>query len=136
MKRFAPTLATMLAAVNARTAPTVPAPQWARHFASQGVTGTFVLFEPSANRMLAFDEARAKERWLPASTFEIAIALIGLEAGAVADEREVFRCDGKPKRYDAWERNHTIASAMQENVVWVFQAIARRVGKPARGGCR
>lgn len=133
MKRFAPTLAMMLAALHAQAAPTVPAPQWERHFAARGVTGTFVLFEPAANRTLACNGARAAERFLPASTFKIPHALIGLETGAVADEHEVFRWDGKPKRFDAWERDHTLPSAMRDSVVWVFQAIARRVGKPAMG---
>ena len=133
MKRFAPTLAMMLASLNAQAAPTVAAPQWERHFAFQGVSGTFVLDEPGANRLRAYDEARASERFLPASTFKIANALIGLEAGAVADEHEVFKWDGKPKRFDAWERDHTLATAMRDSAVWVFQAIARRVGKPAMG---
>ncbi len=133
MKRFAPTLAMMLAALHAEAAPTIAAPQWERHFAFQGVTGTFVLFEPAADRTLAFNEARAAERFLPASTFKIPHALIGLETGAVADEHEVFRWDGKPKRFDAWERDHTLPTAMRDSAVWVFQAIARRVGKPAMG---
>ncbi|MBK7660457.1 MAG: hypothetical protein IPJ28_15655 [Betaproteobacteria bacterium] len=63
-----------------------------------GVSGTFVLDEPGANRLRAYDEARASERFLPASTFKIPHALIGLETGAVVDEHEVFRWDGKPKR--------------------------------------
>jgi beta-lactamase class D len=133
MKRFAPTLAVMLAALHAEAARTLPAPQWERHFAFQGVTGTFVLHEPAANRLLAFNESRAAERFLPASTFKIPNALIGLETGAVADEHEVFRWDGKPRRFDAWERDHTLPTAMRDSVVWVFQAIARRVGKPAMG---
>jgi len=45
----------------------------------------------------------------------------------------VFKWDGKPKRFDAWERDHTLSTAMQGSAVWVFQAIARRVGKPTMG---
>lgn len=133
MKRCAPTLALMLAALDAPAADVVPVPAWGCHFAAHGVEGTFVLHDAKANRVHVHDGERARQRFLPASTFKIASALIGLETGAVRDEHEVFRWDGKAKRFDAWERDHTLPSAMRESVVWVFQEIARRVGRPAMG---
>jgi beta-lactamase class D len=41
----------------------------------------------------------------------------------------VFRWDGKPKPVAAWERDHTLDSGMQASAVWMFQEVARRVGK-------
>jgi beta-lactamase class D len=120
----------MLASLHARPATQEVAPQWERHFREQGVAGTFVLHETGPNRTTVYDEARAREGFLPASTFKVPLALIGLETGAVADENEVFRWDGKPRWRESWERDHTMPSAMAESVVWVFQAIARRVGRP------
>ena len=75
------------------------------------------------------DEARSRQRYLPASTFKIVNALIGLEVGSITDENEVFHWDGKPKVRAAWERDHTLASGMRESVVWMFQEVARRTGK-------
>ena len=41
-------------------------------FESNGVAGTFVLFDREADAMFVWNEARAKERFIPASTFKIA----------------------------------------------------------------
>src|SRR5690606_28529958 len=56
-------------------------------------------------------------------------ALIGIETGAIAGEDEVFRWDGTAKPVDAWEADHTLATGLRESVVWMFQEVARRVGK-------
>lgn len=122
----------LLALFNGLTggAPCIEArPEWRRHFERHGVPGTFVLFRPLQDRHLVFDEARARRRFLPASTFQVALGVIGLETGAIADEREVFRWDGTPKPRGEWERDQTLASAMREGAAWTFQEVARRVGK-------
>lgn len=119
----------LFASLTAGAAPTIARPEWQRHFEAHGVTGTFVLFEPASDRYLALNEARGRQRFLPASTFKIANALIGLETGAIADENEVFRWDGRPKLRRGWERDHTLDSAMRESAVWMYQEVARRVGK-------
>lgn len=104
-------------------------PQWQRHFDAKGVQGTFVLFEPLQARYRAWDAKRARRGYLPQSTFKIANAIVGLEVGALNDELEVFRWDGKPKPIVAWERDHDLASGMTYSVVWMFQEIARRIGR-------
>lgn len=129
MDRLASPLLLLFASLSAGAAQTVAKPEWQRHFEAHGVIGTFVLFEPAKDRYLAFNEARGRQRFLPASTFKIANALIGIETGAIADENEVFRWDGKPKLRHAWERDQTLGSGMRESVVWMFQEVARRVGK-------
>jgi beta-lactamase class D len=90
-------LSTSLVALFARgstpgaAADIVAKPEWERHFAAKGVRGTFVLYEPGLDRYCVFDEARARQRFLPASTFKIANALIGLEVGSIRDQHEVFK---------------------------------------------
>lgn len=129
MRRFVPPLFTLFATLAAQAADRVAMPQWKAHFDAKGLEGTFVLYEPYANRWKVLDEARARRRFLPASTFKIPHALVGLETGAIADEHEVFAWDGSPKPRAAWERDHTLATGIQESVVWMFQEVARRVGK-------
>lgn len=129
MDRLSSSLLLLFASLSGGAAKTEPAPRWGRHFERHGVAGTFVLFEPAGERYRVWDEGRARRRYLPASTFEIAAALIGLETGAMADEREVFAWDGKPKLRRAWERDHTLPTAMAEDAVWMFQEVARRTGK-------
>lgn len=118
-----------LATASAAASETRARADWQRHFDAKGVRGTFVLFEPALDRYQVLDEARAKQRFLPASTFKIANALIGLEVGSLTDGKEVFRWDGTPKPFPAWERDQTLHTGMSASVVWMFQEIARRTGK-------
>ena len=131
MDRLATSLMLLFSASSALAAQVVPREDWKRHFDALGVAGTFVLYEPGRDRIQVLDEARARRGYLPASTFKPANALIGLEVGSIADEMEVFRWDGKPRMFTAWERDHDLASGMRESVVWMFQEIARRTGKSA-----
>jgi beta-lactamase class D len=129
MDRLSTSLFALFTSGSAAAADTVAKPEWERHFSSHGVLGTFVIFEPEAHRFLVFNEARARQRFLPASTFKVANALIGLEVGAIRDPHEVFKWDGKPKLRRVWERDHTLDTGMRESVVWMFQEVARRTGK-------
>ncbi len=129
MDRLSTSLLMLFTGLGTSAAETVAMPQWRRHFDAKGVKGTFVLFEPMQDRYRVLDTARAERRYLPASTFKIPNALIGLEVGSIADENEVFLWDGRPKPVAAWERDHTLDSGMQASVVWMFQEVARRTGK-------
>jgi beta-lactamase class D len=129
MDRLSTSLAALFATFSAAAADTVARPEWNDAFAAQGVQGTFVLYRPALGRFDVLDTSRAHARYLPASTFKIANALIALDAGTLRDSSEVFRWDGKPKMRRAWERDHTLDSGMRESVVWMFQEIARRTGK-------
>jgi beta-lactamase class D len=129
MDRFVSPLLGLFAGFSVAAADIVARPEWERHFEAKGVRGTFIVFEPARDRYLVFNESRARTRFLPASTFKIPNALIGLEVGAIDDENEVVRWDGKPKPRAVWERDHTLASGMRESVVWMFQEIARRIGR-------
>jgi beta-lactamase class D len=64
----------------------------------------------------------------PASTFKIPHAIAALDSGAIKGVDEVIAYDGSPQEYDAWRRDHTLASAMRYSVVWYFQEIAKRLG--------
>lgn len=129
MDRLASPLLMLFANLSAQSADIVARPDWKSHFDAAGVRGTFVLFEPARDRYQVLDETRAKQRFLPASTFKIPNALIGLEVGSITDETEVFAWDGKPKPRAQWERDQTLATAMRDSTVWMFQEVARRTGK-------
>ena len=129
MDRLATSLLLLFASGSALGAPVQPRADWQRHFTARGVEGTFVLFEPMKDRLQVWDEARARRGYLPASTFKVPNALIGLETGAIADEREVFKWDGRPYPRAVWEADHTLDTGMRDSVVWMFQEVARRTGK-------
>lgn len=70
---------------------------------------------------------RAQQPFSPASTSKIPHSLIALQTG-VATPVSVFRWDGVPRSFRRWNRDHTLASAFQNSVVWVYQQIARDAG--------
>lgn len=103
-------------------------PELEKCFKDAGVVGTFVLFDVATNTMLVWDEARAKRRFTPASTFKIANSLIGLDVGAVKDVDEVLPYGGKPQPRKEWERDMGLREAIKISNVAIYQELARRIG--------
>src|SRR5438128_10099565 len=83
-------------------------PELEKCFKDKGVVGTFVLFDAESDTMLVWNEARAKQRFIPASTFKIANSLIGLEVGAVENVDEKLPYGGKPQQFKQWERDMSL----------------------------
>src|SRR5262245_15594429 len=54
----------------------------------------------------------------PQSTFKIPHALAALDAGVIKNVDETIKYDGRQADFDAWKRNHTLATAMRFSVVW------------------
>lgn len=103
-------------------------PEWKSEFAERGVSGTALILDEQANHYLVFDRTRAQTPFIPASTFKVFNALVALDTGAVKDEYEVIRWDGVTREFDGWNRDHSLASAMQFSAVWFYQEMARRAG--------
>jgi len=73
------------------------------------------------------DLSRAHTEYVPASTFKMLNALIGLQHGK-ATTNEIFKWDGKKRSFAAWEKDMTLGQAMQASAVPVYQELARRIG--------
>jgi len=119
-------LAVSLSSLSARSYREVA--ELKKFFEEQGVAGTFVLYDVATDTMLVSDEARAKKRFTPASTFKIANSLIGLDVGAVKDVDEVLPYGGKPQRIKAWEQDMGLREAIKISNVPIYQELARRIG--------
>ena len=65
----------------------------------------------------------------PASTFKLPHALIALETGVVADPLAPVPWDGTRHSFVAWNRNHSLDSAIKNSVVWFFQQTAKQIGR-------
>jgi beta-lactamase class D len=101
----------------------------ARHFADAGTVGTFVGYKVDDYLVIASDTDRSGEGMLPASTFKIPNSLIALETGVVGDpDKAIFKWDGVVRSIEAWNRDHTLRSAIAASAVPVYQEIARRIG--------
>ena len=97
-------------------------------FQSQGVTGTFALYDAQSDELTAVDAKRAATRYVPASTFKIANSLIALETGVVKDENEVIPYGGKPQPFKAWEKDMSMREAITASNAAIYQELARRIG--------
>ncbi len=101
----------------------------ARRFFEAGTVGTFVGYKVDDYLIIASDKDRSGQPQLPASTFKIPNSLIALETGVVEDpDKDVFKWDGVTRSIEAWNKDHTLRSAIAASVVPVYQEIARRIG--------
>ena len=101
----------------------------AKHFADDGTVGTFVGYKTDDYLVIFSDTERSGEAKLPASTYKIPNSLIALETGVVEDpDKDVFKWDGVKRSIEAWNRDHTMRSAIAASAVPVYQEIARRIG--------
>jgi beta-lactamase class D len=107
----------LLAARGAHSQPSAPS------------SGSCFLLLDTRNGKLTRDLADVCTTGLPpASTFKIAHAIAALDSGVLKGADDVIRYDGSPRDYEAWRRDHTLASAMRYSVVWYFQEVAKRLG--------
>jgi beta-lactamase class D OXA-48 len=102
--------------------------EWAAYFEEAATQGTFVLYDLRENAWTAFNADRAKARFIPASTFKIPNSLIALETGVIKSTDDVFPWDGTKRKYEDWNRDHTLRTAMKYSVVPVYQSFARAIG--------
>ena len=100
-----------------------------KRFFDLGTSGTFVAYKVDDYLIMASDKDRSGQPQLPASTFKIPNSIIALETGVVADpDKDVFKWDGTTRSIEAWNRDHTLRSAIAASVVPVYQEIARKIG--------
>ena len=101
----------------------------AKHFIDAGTAGTFVGYKVDDYLVIASDKDRSGEAKLPASTFKIPNSVIALETGVVGDpDKDVFKWDGVVRSIEAWNRDHTMRTAIAVSAVPAYQEIARRIG--------
>ena len=101
----------------------------AKHFTDEGTVGTFVGYKADDYLVIASDKDRSGEAKLPASTFKIPNSVIALETGVVGDpDKDIFKWDGVVRSIEAWNRDHTMRTAIAASAVPVYQEIARRIG--------
>jgi beta-lactamase class D len=92
------------------------------------VERAFVLYRVGAASADIENPTLASTPYLPCSTFKIPNTLIGLSTGVIPDEKFTLKWDGVRRDPDSWNRDHDLASAMRESVVWFYQEVARRIG--------
>ena len=69
---------------------------------------------------------RAKTEYVPASTFKMLNALIGLENNKVTPT-EIFKWNGEKQSLANWEKDMTLGEGMKVSNVPLYQQLARRI---------
>ena len=87
----------------------------------------FVTYDGIQLKSYGNDLIRAQRAYVPASTFKMLNALIGLQHKKT-DPNEVFKWQGEKRSFKAWEKDMTLTEAMQASAVPVYQELARRIG--------
>jgi beta-lactamase class D len=116
--------------LNSCTVKTVKdvSPNFQPFFEEYGVKGCILIYDKKNDIYQIYNSARCEQGFLPASTFKILNSLIGLETGVITDENMVIPWNGDSSSVQEWNRDHTLASAIQYSVVPYFQEVARRIG--------
>ncbi len=106
----------------------MPLPEAVRAFADERISGAVALFDSRDGQLRCSDPAKCNAPYVPASTFKIANTIIGLETGVLEDADTPMPWDGQDYSNPAWNRDHTLRSAVQVSCVPCFKAVARKVG--------
>jgi beta-lactamase class D len=115
-------------AAGAGAAETVERDDLLTAFRDKGLAGCFALVDAASGRSTLVGAARARQRFVPASTFKIPNSLIAFETGVVRDADEVLPYGGGPVSVPAWAKDMSLREAMPISNVPIFQEVARRVG--------
>jgi beta-lactamase class D len=101
---------------------------------ARGYQACFVLYDARDGSTLRVNDAECRRRLSPCSTFKIFNSLAGLQSGVLEDENTLFAWDHTPQPRPEWEKDHTLATAVRDSVVWYFRRVAAGVGEKAMQG--
>ncbi|SDL20920.1 beta-lactamase class D/beta-lactamase class D OXA-2 [Franzmannia pantelleriensis] len=104
---------------------------WAALFQEHDAEGTLLVVDQRQDVQAAWvhDAERARQRFVPASTFKVPHTLFALDAGVADDEFQVFDWDGIERGFPAWNADQDLRSGMRNSTVWLFQYFARELGE-------
>jgi beta-lactamase class D len=90
--------------------------------------GCFVVLDVTNNQYSYHNPEQCAKRMSPCSTFKIPNSLIGLKTGVIPDQHHVIAWDGTEYPVEAWNRDHTLETAIRDSVVWYYRELAAQVG--------
>ncbi|QTP60366.1 class D beta-lactamase [Billgrantia antri] len=104
---------------------------WGEIFRANEASGTLLVVDKrdGTTATLVHDGERARQRFVPASTFKIPHTLFALDAGVVKNEFQVFAWDGVEREFPPWNGDQDLRSGMRNSVVWLYQHFARELGE-------
>lgn len=101
-----------------------------QYFDENNVEGCFALMDNGTGKFTIYNLSRYRDSsYLPASTFKIVNALIGLQTGKIVNDSMVIKWDGVQRWNPDWNKDLTMYEAFRVSSVYYFQEVARRIGK-------
>ncbi|GAC1417251.1 MAG: OXA-48 family carbapenem-hydrolyzing class D beta-lactamase OXA-54 [Flavisolibacter sp.] len=101
------------------------------YFKQNQVEGCFALLNNNSGDFTIFNLNRYKDSaFLPASTFKIVNALIGLQTGVISSDTMLIKWDGIVRSIPEWNKDLRMQEAFRISAVPYFQEVARRIGRP------
>lgn len=91
-------------------------------------TGCLVFYDMKNQLYQKYNPRLCRTRFSPCSTFKIFSGLIGLDTKTISKPESLLKWDGEERAIKAWNRDHSLRSAVRYSAVWFFQEIARQVG--------
>lgn len=102
---------------------------WKSFYDKYDVSGCMIIYDLNKDDYLMYNKERCRESFSPASTFKILHSLIALETGVIKDENEVIPWDSVSRKYDKWNMDQTLRTAIKYSAVWAYRELARRIGE-------
>ena len=94
----------------------------------KGTDGTFILYDTSSGQYQIYNQELSTKRISPDSTFKIYSGLFALEEGIIHYDASNREWDGTTYSFDTWNKDQTLATAMQNSVNWYFQNLDIQLG--------
>jgi beta-lactamase class D len=100
------------------------------YFKQAGAEGCFAILDNGTNEFTIYNLPRYRDSaFLPASTFKIVNALIGLQTGVISSDSMVIPWDGIQRSVPEWNKDLNMYDAFRVSAVPYFQEVARRIGR-------
>lgn len=93
-------------------------------FRKYGVQGSMIIQSLDGQQEYVYNEERARQSFLPASTFKIPNTLIALDTNLVENESSIIMWDKEERQMPLWNQDQTLKSAFQNSCVWCYQLFA------------
>ncbi len=94
----------------------------------KGTDGTFVLYDTVSDQYQIYKQELSTKRISPDSTFKIYSGLFALEEDIIHNDASGQKWDGTTYSFDTWNKDQTLATAMQNSVNWYFQNLDIQLG--------
>ena len=101
-----------------------------KYFDEHKVEGTFSLFDNGQGKFTIYNIGRYRDSvYLPASTFKIINALIGIQTGILENDSAIIKWDGITRGRSECDMDMPMYEAFRKSCPPWFMELARRIGK-------